>query len=446
MPTDQEDEDARKRQELSDPLSDRFGGAPKTVVPRALPQITNSTGGQSLGSAGQTQPKTAVPQATTNVGNAATARPAHRMSGGNFTNYGDIQAANRDVTQRQVAKYGAEAQAKAEASERSRQALRSRFTDEMVAGKVAAPETATHPDGTYGGPVDPMSGLPLGLDAQSRLTADEMYAKGQGKYTGPMGLGGIEGAEGAAQDALAAQNNLDALGNEEGVSALVQQQNSFGSKGGNKLSGALINSGGQRDFDALRARFNPEAGGMADDAQAQKYAKEAGAESAQNAGKWTQLGDERIASMEAGKRAEAEAARAKRAAVDKQIKEAADEANFQAATKSNAGDEANHAFNEFNKVMSPINWVTEATGTRDPTQDYLMKTFHPNGGAASGSTSGMNIQWRQEDRAVYKQMTPEQWAELNRMTPANQRHWIDLKRHELAGDDMTHSKSMFGWG
>ena len=91
-------------------------------------------------------------------------------------------------------------------------------------------------------------------------------------------------------------------------------------------------------------------------------------------------------------------------------------------------------------VLSPVSWVTDAMGVREPIQGYGTKTFHGNDGTSSGSTSGVKIPWTKAGGDwttgfwVWRQMTPEQWEILDKKPPNGkngQQAWIENRYMEL---------------
>jgi len=110
---------------------------------------------------------------------------------------------------------------------------------------------------------------------------------------------------------------------------------------------------------------------------------------------------------------------------------AAFEAKWAAAQGSNTIDEVNRAFGSLNSIMSPITQVAENTGNRDPIADWGRQLIDPNAGKASGATRGQKIWWQPQHKAVYRQMDPAQWQELNSLPPQAQQGWLEQRRREI---------------
>lgn len=349
------------------------------------------------------QAKTPVAPAATNVGTAA---PVRQQPTG-FTNFSRVQAANRDVSNREAAGYAQRAQQNAEMAAQRRADLAERF-----GGQVAA--------GTVGG-----------------VTADGDVGNADKTYSGPGGLGDLEGIEGVYDSTLGAQQNLDALGSDAGTSALLQQRNQFNGSGNNALSGALIGSAGRKDFDALRARFHPDADMVSAEKNAAELAAKAKTDSEANAKAWGSEKERRDAEKAKAEQVTTDANAERDAKVKKINDEAAFEAKWAAAQGSNTEDEVNRAFGSFNSIMSPITQVAENTGNRDPIADWGRKTLNPllnkgQAGVNSGSTTGQKIWWQPQHKEVYRQMDAGQWAELNSLPPQAQQGWLEQRRQEIA--------------
>jgi len=386
-----EDDERRRR----DPLTERFGGAAPPARAMAPP------------------PPAAPPPAApaTNVGTGA-----NGPSPTGFTNFARVQSANRDVSQREAASYGRRAEAKADSAKQSLDALNARFGGAVNAGTVGAPQNgfaAQPPDGA--GLVGESTRPTLG----GGLTSSQMFENADKTYSGPGGLGDIEGVDDAYSAKLGAEQNLDALGTEAGVSALVQQQNAFNGEGNNELSGALIGGAGRADFDALRARFNPDADFAKAETAAADRAKSAKAESTRNAEGWRALGDKTKGTEDATAAAEAAKAEGKAAAeakvkLDKRI------ADDFAATVKDAGTLGAKSVFEH---LDPLNYI--GGGKRNTVMDSIGSTF--------GEDFRGNISWQDSplDRDVFSQMDDVQWAELSGLTGPAQRNWINTRAAQL---------------
>lgn len=394
---------ALKKKKPKDPLEERFAPQPLQAPPPAA--------------------KSVPPPVATNTGSAATAAQAPiRQQPTTFTNFSRVQAANADVSKREAGLYGRRAEDNAQKAKAQRDALTERFSGGVQSGSVA--------------------GLG-GMTAETPMTAAQeaaMNTNAEGAYSGPGGLGDVEGIEGVYASTLGAEQNLDALGSDAGVSALIQQQNQFNSSGNNALSGSLIGGAGRKDFDALRARFNPEADLMKAEADAAGLADKARTDSEANAKSWADLRDQAAIAKAAKEKADADAAKSELSEKEAKRKKITDEADFEAkwaaAQGSNTMDEINRAFGSLNSIMSPISQIAENSGNRDPIADWGRKTLNPlvhkDAGTASGSTTGQKIWWQPHQKDVFRQMDAKQWAELNGLSPQAQQAWINQRKRELA--------------
>ena len=289
-----------------------------------------------------------------------------------------------------------------------------------------------------------------------------MSTNAEGMYEGPGSLDDVEGAEGVYASTLGAEENLNALGSDEGVSALVQQRNQFNSSGNNALSGSLIGGAGRKDFDALRARLNPEADLMKAEADAAGVADKARTDSEANAKSWGSMRDARAAATAAQKEKddaarEAEAA-AKRdaltkipisklndpmAGVDKSdpdaVKAAKDQyEQFRLAVQKDAADEFRtgmHAMSPLTNLVGDVfksDWVTPIEGTGNQIGQMVHgneDTKKANGG---GTYTGQHIPWQFEtDWPVYRSMSQTDWAKLRGMNTHAQKRWIAQRRDEI---------------
>ncbi len=177
-----------------------------------------------------------------------------------FVNFSRRFGANKDVAQREAAGYGRQAEHAAGAAQGALKAAQGNFAAGVNTGTVGAapnntgwvntgPVADLHAGATdYDTPPGPTPAAPSG----PRTTIEEMLAKAGQQYTGPAGLDTVD----ATKTAQTAQQQLEALKDPNGIQALVSQRPS-GSHGADALSGALIGSAGRQQFDALRAKFNP---------------------------------------------------------------------------------------------------------------------------------------------------------------------------------------------
>lgn len=396
------DDEVRKKKQAENPLAQYFGGQSHPPAQPVAPTPRQPT----------PQAAPAAPAAT-NVGNAAnTARPGPT----NFTNFSRVQAANRDVSKREATAYGDRAAIKADKAKQALDALRARFSHGVNAGTVGAAEAGfagqpTSGDGLLGESTRPTMG--------GGLTSDQMYANADKAYTGPAGLGEIDGADATVTDMLGAEQNLNALGGEEGLRALIQAQNGAGGEGTSGLSSALIGGAGRKDFDALRARFHPQTDFDAADTAAISEAKTAADTSKKNAADWRTLGDTTKGVEEQAAAAAAAAEKRKtdaasKAKLDKQIAD-----DFRATVK----DEGTLGAKTLFEYLDPTNYI--GGGKRSAGMDWLGKTF--------GEDYRGNISWQNTplDRDVFSQMDDAQWAELSGLTGVAQRNWINTRAAQL---------------
>lgn len=416
------DPTALKKKKPKDPLEERFSPQPLQAPP---------------------PPTKTVPPAATNVGSAATAAQAPvRQQPTTFTNFSRVQAANADVSKREAGMYGRRAEENALRAKNQRDALVERFGGEVQKGTVANPG---------------------GMTADAPLTAAQeaaMNTNAEGMYEGPGGLGDVEGAEGVYASTLGAEQNLDALGSDAGVSALIQQRNQFNSEGNNALSGSLIGGAGRKDFDALRARFNPEADLMKAETDAAGAADKARTDSDANAKSWGSMRDTRAAAAEAQrlKDAEGDAPSAAQdtlaslpisqlnnpmAGVDKRdpvavAKAKADFEQFRMAIQKDAGDEfrtAMHAMSPLTNLVGDVaksDWVTPFEGAGNQVGQMVHGNEAAKKANGGGVYTGQHIPWQFEtDWPVYRSMTSADWARLRGMNTHAQKRWIAQRRDDI---------------
>ncbi len=451
------DEEARRRKAAENPLLQYFGGAEMQAKP-AQPVAQGAPIGQP--NAPQPPPQAATPAApATNTGagaNTGNAAAQHRQAPTGFTNFSRVQAANRDVSQREAAAHGARATAKANAAQQSLEALRARFGAQVDAGTVPS---ATNPTPAAPGALnnlDPMSGVPIGPVADRPLVFDrstaEMYGEGAKEYSGPGGLGDVEGVGDTYAATLAADENLGLLGDDAGLQELIEER-SGGNKGSSAFSSGLIGSAGRKDFDALRARFNPEGDIERAETESVAQADAARGTSKANAAEWNRLGDEETARQKAATD-DYDRQVAEKAAGDKKKKEGAEfEAKWQGAMAHDLDDTMNSNFESFNSVMSPLTQVMGQLGMRDAIHDYGTNLLSPSSGSQSGGGS-RKIWWQPEHKEVYRQMDDSQWSELRALPQAAQARWLDTRKRELeTGSEHAHfdatkdfgKNAFYGW-
>ena len=413
---------ALKKKKPKDPLEERF--APQTL--QAPPPAAKSV----------------PPPVATNTGSAAQA--PIRQQPTTFTNFSRVQAANADVSKREAGLYGRRAEDNAQKAKAQRDALTERFSSGVQSGSVA--------------------GLG-GMTAETPMTAAQeaaMNTNAEGMYEGPGGLGDVEGAEGVYASTLGAEQNLDALGSDAGVSALIQQQNQFNSSGNNALSGSLIGGAGRKDFDALRARFNPEADLMKAETDAAGVADRARTDSEANAKSWGSMRDTRAAMTAAQKlkddEARANEATAKQEALSKipisklndpmagidkadpiaVAKAKADFEQFRMAIQKDAGDEfrtAMHAMSPLTNIVGDVaksDWVTPIEGMGNQIGQAVHGSEAAKKANGGGTYTGQHIPWQFEtDWPVYRSMSQTDWAALRGMNTHAQKRWIAKRRDDI---------------
>ncbi len=283
-----------------------------------------------------------------------------------------------------------------------------------------------------------------------------MLAKAGQTYSGPEGLDTTQ----ASQDAEAANQQLNAIGSAGGVQALVNQGQS-GTAGADALSGSLINAAGRKDFDGLRARFNPSKDILDAQKAAGETAKKAKADSETNAKAWGSQAQAAKATkdeMDANNAKNDAAAKANREkpgaadpvattpeemqdpryGIDKTnpqavAKRAGEMAEFQKAMATNASDHIRSGLSD----ASIVSRLWEAGGGgNDPftgaAQGLHMKTEGDKPNDSGGI--GQHIWWKPGHFYVYQQMTPDQWQELRSLTPRQQGTWLDSKAEQLRSD------------
>jgi hypothetical protein len=457
-----ESDPALKKRKPNDPLVDYFGGTqakpqqpqtsavpPPPTTPARTPQPSTNVGQQAPAQ----QPVSGTPVAPAPpAASLPPPPPGQNPAPTNFVNYQRYFNANRDVSQRTAGRLQTEAQQKAIQAQARLQAAQRDFQQKVAAGTLQGP----------------------GSGAQ--LTPEEM-ARAAAGYTGPGGLSEAEGYQQAVEAAQAAGQNLAQLGDDAGVQALLERTGGPGSK----FAASLAGTAGRRGFDALRATFNPAKDGQAADAAAAKQVADATAASSAAAGQWQNAeAAKKQRDEEQAAQAERDAARAaaQKQAADRRVPPKSYEQTFAKGVGGTGDTEENRqkymmtgvdmsdpkavaarqaeidaykkaqhltdqqqldrTFNDINTVFSPSNWIANALGVKDPTQQYAQKQFNPNGVASqTGSTSNDAIPWDRmgvDGFFVWRSMTPEDWKVLN-SKPLNgmqgQRAWIENRAWQL---------------
>lgn len=348
-------------------------------------------------------------------------------------------------------------------------------------------------ESTRGSTSQAVTGDPTQAVPPPAPTMADMLAQAGQKYTGPTGLD-TAAATTAAQSAdqqLNALSSRDPLLNQGGVQALVQANGTTGSEGASALSGSLIGAAGRQNFDALRAKFNPNKD--LNDAQtaAMKTAADAKLSSDANAKGWGAAAGQAQSDQDAATAQSAKDAADKKAktdAMDKAIptqsydetygngkggdtdqnrvnymmqgidssdpaavaKRVNEIGAYSAAMGMTTQNQLDQTFADFNSVFSPSSAIAQASGNKDPTQTAAQNQYgflnadHPGNqianANASGSTSAMHIPW---DKAgpdgffVWKSMTPNDWQVLNSKPsdgPNGQQAWIKTRGQQLRSE------------
>lgn len=461
---DPNDTAARQKKAAENPLVSYFSGQPSQKAPQAAaaqapaapPPAANQTAAQPRSTnVGQQAVTNMAPQQGQQV-QPGQAKPA--TGAGGFTNYAQYFNANKDAAGRTSAAIAGQTALKAAQARKALEDQQAKFSQDVAAGTVGAYDAGTHQQLADPNGIEPGTQHEV---ANTQMSTDALAAQGQRAYTGPGGLGDEAGIAGAYDKANAAQQNLNALGAEGGVQALIQGDNPQGNAGTSRFSAGLVGEAGRGAFDALRAHFNPQqeldAAAKASGAQSDA----AKALSAKNADEWArQAGVQGTAEANAQalqqQKSQADAA-ALSAASQKALSTlppAGQESNvmagltpgtpeykqrgaeldaFNAATKTNTGDDARDVLN----ALSPSQGISEAIGNRNPLGDYFTGTYHPGEGSASGSTHGDHIPWGQATSNptqafwVYRQMTPAQWQEINSLPHNGQKEWIAKRLQQI---------------
>lgn len=462
-----DDEEVRKK--AKNPLTEYFGGQPKQPQAPQQPVTQAPPQGQN------TQPQPAAAAPSTNVGGGAMANatqaaqlpmaaPAVQQAPTNFVNFKRYFNANKDIAEGRAQQMGGGVAGVAAGAAGQLGAVKDAFGNAVAAGTVTGP-----------------NGEPL--------TAAEMQARSEAGYTGPMGLNDAAGYAEAVKAAEQAQQQLGALGSTGGIQALLDRSHPEGS-GTSKFSSMLAGAAGKQGFDALRARFNPNADLLKAGTEAEKQATTAKASSTANAAEWAKAAglqldketaqaahDQQVAKESADKQSAATKARLSQVPPVKMYagsmlegqadannkyygvdmnnaeEKAAREKEYALYEKAQHGDtkdDVNNAFEDMNSVMSPINWILNAGGWRDAGQDYFTQQYHANSGEASGGSKGRNINWSAVGPAgfwVWRNMTPGDWVTLN-AKPRNgsngQGAWIAQRLQDLS--DMSKNRNVAAKG
>lgn len=413
---------------------------------------------------------------------AKRARGAAPGAPGSFVNFSRRFNANRDVAQQQAQKYASQAAGAAGAAQQSTAAAQNKFSTASKAGVTAGTNVgdAANAQQQMGpppaAPPAPVASQSAGLVSESTrpeagtgVSAAQATQLANRTYSGPDGLDDQQ----AAVDAEKAQQQLTGIGSAAGVQTLVNEGGPSGSVGADRLSGALIGRAGRKEFDALRARFNPNKELIDAQAKAVEEAKKAREESAKHQDEWSAIAGEK-GDAEA-KNAEIQAARdagaQERAAANQVSHPVGSDANNKmygvdpnnkaAVAKRQAEiDSFSKAFRATDDIHnqggdfvrdvinagSPSQWVAEATGNRNPLGDSFTEKFHAGGGSASGSTHGDQIPWSPSDFWVWRSMTPQDWTDINRLPHERQKGWIAARKDTLIGQQKARTGSVKGGG
>lgn len=295
-----------------------------------------------------------------------------------FVNFSRRFNANADVAKREADKYATQATNAAGKAANSLQAAQTTFANGVNTGSVAPPPGSNAPSATNTGaaiPVLPPVAMPTASTSQAlegestrpaaqqqALTSEstkpsadasgyslaDLLAKAGQKYTGPEGLSGDTQKQ-AIGDAYLADQQLNLLGNKynkdtgtSGIQTLVNENPYSGSTGSDALSGALIGAAGRQNFDALRARFNPNKDLIDAQDKAIETAADAKTQSQANADAWGRMTpDGGAADAPDGSGAEEDPQYAAQKAYDDAI------ANLPEAGKGQYGDAKNKQWSDF---------------------------------------------------------------------------------------------------
>ncbi len=262
-------------------------------------------------------------------------------------------------------------------------------------------------------------------------SADAAAKAGQG-YSGPNSLSDVDAN--LETNIKSAANRVNAANTQEGqVSELGKAYGGMSSstQGGGGLDSFLLSgAGGGISGGGAMADLTAQYGDLA---KTGYDANHASIEQGQKAADATAANQKLWSGQAATKQTEED----KHAAALKSFHDDAEmNAKFEQAMQHNTEDDINNAFSEFNSAASPISMIAEATGNRDPIHDYGTKQWNHTqddkaGKRADGSTNGQHIWWQPNQKNVYKQMTPDQWAELNSLPKGRQNVWLEKRRQEI---------------
>ena len=173
---------------------------------------------------------------------------------GGFTNFQQYFSANQGTAQAGADKYAGQVKNTATQANDALENATMQFNKESQAGTVAAPNTNVGPGvaNRRGTNYDPASAANAA----------------NGSYTGPAAITGVSNFQNAVDKANTAENQLNALAGPVGTGGLGANGQARGdistltapnntTPGANNFSANLIGSAGAKQFQALRAHFNP---------------------------------------------------------------------------------------------------------------------------------------------------------------------------------------------
>ncbi len=317
------------------------------------------------------------------------------------------------------------------------------------------------------------------FDAQ-HSTADSAQAnadKAAAGYSGPQSLNDTDPT--LAGNVGEAASRVNAAKTEDGLAGDIAQ--TYGASGASGGAGGALNSfllsgsaGGAGAMDDLQKQYGHlgDEYGKAESDSA-KAAEKAAADTSANATKWGDVASQKRA--EADKQAQLKAGIPKPVpktqaessnmmwGVDpKNLKDVAarkDEiAKYTMAMQMTTQEQMDQSFEDFNSVMSPTVIAQNWAGKQDMTQKAAQDAY---GGlsldgkdaksSASGSTTKTHIPWDRfgaQGFWVWRQMTPDQWADLN-SKPANgpngMQAWIATRADQLRNGHGTYDRNRKGY-
>ncbi len=245
-------------------------------------------------------------------------------------------------------------------------------------------------------------------------------------YSGPNNLGDVD--PNLEKNVKDANDRINASKTYNGQQAEVGQ--AYGAKStGSGLDSFLLSGAGASGGDAMQSLYSQygdlaQTGMDANNASIEtgRLAKRDATRNASNRG------------FEASQRqseADSHAAADKSFHDDKQL-----DADFEKAMQTNAGDHIRSGLQGASIIHRAYRGIS--AGKNDPATGLASKMH---GGDSSGGTgrsasdpnggNGQHIWWKPEHKAVYKQMTPDQWDELRGLSSEDQGDWLNNRMVEV---------------